>query len=695
VPQVHPPVEFHLGRFPKERRLLKPFLSSFDVTWADRREALGTGASFYFLKPDRPTSERYGFEREVLLVYTPFPQLEMRVIQLINRFLSQQPAQGRVESIAILLVSEDPGVRARVSEIMASSVETRSIVAFTSAELEGAAPGELVRARLAEQLFSRDLFDISQALVEDTYFFGRRQFVLDLRDRLRRSENVGLFGLRKTGKSSTISALRRTLAESDPDIKVVSLDAQDPAIYRLRWWELLNRILEEAARAGDASLPRERFHATGPDDAAARFAAGLDQLRTSGTHSRLLIVFDEFEHLCPDLSLGEHWVEDFVPLWQTIRAYQDRTRALSCLIAGVNPKFAEETRIGARDNPMFALLPRVFVPAFTLAEVRDMVRTLGRYMGLRFEETVFSYLRARYGGHPLLIRLACSWMYQHATRFEPGAPLLLTLHEFQASEKSRDASLEPYARHIMDVLTMWYPLEYEMFEMLCEGHVTDYEEMADEDPQLLEHLFGYGLLDGLKGSDPANQMIADYVKHAAGTLPRTAKGHNHEAHVQSWTAELERLADTVVHSRTYTQELAEMLRVTHIFTDDKLRLGAKLADLRVAPLSVSRLQFQQVVGILQQLTWDCMPAASRVTAKDGYPALYQACDTVRSLRHWQEHPDLTDPQVRERVITFIQAHVGGFPGAPEDWALMHIQIMRDLAAAFRDTQARLFSARKN
>src|SRR5439155_1471102 len=82
-------------------------------------------------------------------------------------------------------------------------------------------------------------FDIEQALVGDTYFFGRQSFVLDLLDRFKRGENTGLFGLRKSGKTSAIFKLKR-LVDADSSGTVVYVDAQNPQVYGLRWWELLN-----------------------------------------------------------------------------------------------------------------------------------------------------------------------------------------------------------------------------------------------------------------------------------------------------------------------------------------------------------------------------------------------------------------------------------------------------------------------
>jgi hypothetical protein len=193
---------------------------------------------------------------------------------------------------------------------------------------------------------------------------------------------------------------------------------------------------------------------------------------------------------------------DYLPFWQSIRAYQTRNPRLSFMVVEVNPRLAEQTAISGRDNPLFSLLAKVFLPPFSEAEVKEMVSTLGRYMGLRFDSRTYEYLRSRYGGHPMLIRLACSSVHKALAAQRKARPAQITLEFLRETEADRDGSLAPYARHILDVLTTWYPIEYEMLEMLCSGHVKDYEDLASQDPQLREHI--QAITSG---------FIRDYVQH--------------------------------------------------------------------------------------------------------------------------------------------------------------------------------------
>ncbi len=66
-----------------------------------------------------------------------------------------------------------------------------------------------LKNKLSEQFYRRDLFDFRLLLEKDTYFFGRNDIIVDFLDAIKRIENRGLFGLRKTGKTSILYKLDR------------------------------------------------------------------------------------------------------------------------------------------------------------------------------------------------------------------------------------------------------------------------------------------------------------------------------------------------------------------------------------------------------------------------------------------------------------------------------------------------------
>ena len=78
------------------------------------------------------------------------------------------------------------------------------------------------------------------------------------------------------------------------------------------------------------------------------------------------------------------------------------------MLVGTNPACIEMSMIAGQENPLFASIPSQYLPAFSVEQTREMVRKLGRYMGLRFDEVLYSKLTEDFGGHPFLIRQFCS-----------------------------------------------------------------------------------------------------------------------------------------------------------------------------------------------------------------------------------------------------------------------------------------------
>lgn len=477
--------DHHLTSYPNEEDFLRRFFDGFEVTWGRRRTARNTALSVYFLKPESFIQETFGFSQEVLLIYSSYPTIEARTIQAAEQFITDDPGKGRVEKLAFIIVSEMPNVEEWVRSYMASNHESRVMVAFSAEKLRGAGGDAwYVRNRLAEQLFSRDLFDFRLPLEKDTYFFGREDLVLDYRDAARRGENRGVFGLRKTGKTSFLFKLERVLKEEGST--VFYYDCKSPSIRQLHWYELLNRIATDIAKniKTDFKAPADIRHF------ADKFTDLLGRIPTA---HRVSVVFDEIEYISPFAIEDKHWEKEYVPFWQTIWSAQSRYRHLSVVIAGVNPSVVEIDKIGGIQNPLFGIVSYKYLRGLGIDETRRMLKVLGRRMGLRFSEDAIQYVHSRYGGHPLLTRLACSLFHQRLVAEKQDRPVAVEPSTLKHDETARDAELTFYCRHVVSEFRDFYPDEYEMFELLATGRVHDFVELSAH-PEYIRHLQEYGLL---------------------------------------------------------------------------------------------------------------------------------------------------------------------------------------------------------
>ena len=479
--------DLHLVHHPNEEAFLKPFLTGFEVTWARRRRAYNTELSVYFLRPELFISQMFGFEHEVALFIADYPTLEARSMQAVDILIGEDPARGRVEQGIFFLVSPAADGRQWVSDYTSRNPQARIPIVFKVAELlSQATDAWLVRNILRDQLFSRDLFDYQLPLDSDLFFFGRDQIVADHLDAIRRSQNRGLFGLRKTGKTSILYKLKRHM-EREGLGAFLYYDCKMPSIRMLKWNELLARIIKDIAAAYSLPAPAT---VTDPRRISDELIAILQATPSDKTTA---LVFDEIEYISPLAIDDVHWHKDFVPFWQTLWAAQSQVRRLSNTVVGVNPTVVEVDTINEIQNPMFGIIQPRYLRGLAPDEMRGMIRFFGKRMGLSFSLEAAEYLHERYGGHPLLTRLACSEVHDAVERQGRVRPLELTKADLVRDAESRDAELVFYCRHVVSELKKFYPDEYALLEMLAGGQVIDVMDLSDE-PEYTRHLKEYGLL---------------------------------------------------------------------------------------------------------------------------------------------------------------------------------------------------------
>ena len=537
--QIYQVVVDALAHRPDILLLLNTFKKDFDVTWAKTMESHGAQYVAALLKPSKHITNGFGLENELLLIYHQYSTVQPRVLQIADKLLSEVPSRQRAEPLAFVLVTAAHDAKAEVQRLLANSQNPRVIVPFTESECKETQDQYFVRNRLSEFFYSRDLFDMSRPLASDAYFFGRHALVLSIRDLLKSGENVGLFGLRRTGKTSVLLRLQRLFSDGK-DGKLIYFDLEDSGLYQLRWWELLGRI------AAELPGPRRNIGYTA-ENAADQFRVALQGLSKT---VKVVIALDEIEHITPGerLRMREHWDKDFVELWKTVRAVQNANRQVSFIVCGTNAAPVETASFDGRDNPLFGMVTKRYMSPFTRDEVRQMTRTLGRFMGLSIEEGAFDYLHSRYGGHPFITRQACSRVFEDLK--EKRKPIAVSAKLLIETELARDLHLFAHAENVLSVLQRWYPMEYEMLEYLADNDLASYAGLEAAAPELSAHLRGYGLVHPSR-PELLMQFLASYIRGRRQIVQMASVPSKNDVELTSDKGQeegvFERLAELGVH----------------------------------------------------------------------------------------------------------------------------------------------------
>ena len=519
-PGIHPQFSFS-GYSKTDEAIIRRLAQEWLVTGGSSRLQVGSSTySTVLIKPTHLLSEMFNIDREVAVVLSSYPRIEPRVHEAFDS-IQDRVGHLRIESLCRVLISGDPDVESNIETLLKTDPEQPIVIPFTYEELRNDNDTFLVTNRFRKHFYTRDLFAFLSPLRKDLYFFGRSELIQRLVNRHRTGEHTGLFGLRKSGKTSIVYAIERHLKAQGESF--LSIDCETPSVHSLRWNELLRRIVRDyhKVRGSKAQLDLSdgRYSEA---NAADSFSDDMLAVHRSKKATSTLLLLDEIEQISPGTGSSPHWRDgnDFVYLWQSIRGFFQRNPGVvTYMLVGTNPTCVEKPVIAGYENPLFGSVPCQYVLSFELEQVRAMVSRLGRYMGLDFEEIVFSKLTDDFGGHPFLIRQMCSQIHRMSAAERP-VRVDRTLYD-AAKKKFYDDAMS-YVEMIIHVLREWYPDEYEMLSFLAQGDTKSFDQFALDDARFTSHLVGYGLVH--KGSHGYSFNI-EIVKHYLTGIHRYERLH--------------------------------------------------------------------------------------------------------------------------------------------------------------------------
>lgn len=570
-----------------ERKIIKRLALEWFVTSSTKPIELSEKSIYrgMLCKPADLYREMFHLEREVAVIFSSYSELEPRTIDAFEPLMARFGAL-RIEPICRILVSRDGNVEERIREFLKNDPELPIIVPFTYDELLYNRDPHLVENRFRSHFFSRDLFAFESPLKRDTYFFGRTDLINSILARHKSNENSGLFGLRRSGKTSIVYGLER--ASKLGNQSFVSIDCQSPSVHQRRWNDLLFYILNKVVEK--YSLPKKTISSSNYTeiDAADSFFSDIRTLHGLIGRSPIMLAFDEIERISPKTGSSPHWRDgdDFVLFWQAVRsAFQRHTGIFSFLLIGTNPQAIETAVINHHDNPLFNSVPIEFIPGFKAEQTNEMVKRLGMYMGINFEDRVCSDVHNDFGGHPYLIRHVCSLMSKRA---KLKRPVFLDRTIYQAAKKEFVENYANYTEMILDVLVRDFPDEYLLLEALALGDLETFNAFKGEHA-LTNHLRGYGLIEqGLEGYFFKIDSVRDHLRAKAHFRSPVKSDNERRVEVAARRTSLEpalrRLVLTIFRANFGKSAKTEFL--THLKGQTLARVQAVELAAALAPNSI-------------------------------------------------------------------------------------------------------------
>ena len=578
-PGVHPTAQYNVDHLfsSQEKQVVRRWSEEWYITSAGEKTIGNSSYKFVLAKPTAIIEEALSISREIVIIISSYDSFEARTLEAYSGVVSELIEQ-RYEKLCYALVSADENVEIAIKHYITNQ-ENQIVVPFSFSMFSSCKWNvNVIKNQFRKMFYSRDLFDYSEPLKKETFFFGRTEIVTQIIAKHRSGSNYGLFGLRKTGKTSIIYDVDRK-SESQGFVSVI-IDCQNPSFNMRSWNHALYFLISEiGTKISAEDIPTEDLFT--PENASMLFCEYIKKYRNCIGQS-ILLLFDEIENITFGKSSVQHWCDglDFVYFWQSIRsAYQSTHEVFTFCIFGTNAKCIEEAAILGKDNPIYNMFQPFYIPGFNHAQTREMVRKLGRIMGIKFDEGIYTRLVEDYGGHPFLIRRVCSKIAQKNT----DRPVFIDRQKY-ASAKEEFNLENSYFDMILQVLTQFYSDEYEMLRYLASNDLETFDYFVREDRSLVNHLVGYGLISENEGSyDFRIDAIKDYILRINSAHPEIQTDKEKWTHLCAQRNELEanlrKMVKAIIRFIYKNENEAKSYVVKKVFANDKKYNTASYSDL--------------------------------------------------------------------------------------------------------------------
>lgn len=346
-------------------------------------------------------------------------------------------------------------------------------------------------------LTRRNPYTESKPIHDPIWFYGREDFLQRLPAVLNWGQHVGLFGLRKVGKTSLANQLRQRFSDRTP---AIFIDCQGiSAKADIYFEEILINLHAELRALNIDQLPRLP-EVVDRENFRRQFLTLFDLWEESGHRKPFLLIFDEVDKLFPVREIDESILTEYIRLFGTLRGLAQRRRCLVMLVIAYRPDVNRYNLFSHHvgENPMFALFQEEYVGFLNSTESEAMIREIGMWKNIVWDaeaaKRVFHYC----GGHPLVTR------YFASEACERGILKQITSSQVENIAKKIQKKLRTHqigTYYYRGVWEMLHKDEQEFLCTLCRSGDQGFSEenVSEELIEALTNLEHFGLVINKNG----------------------------------------------------------------------------------------------------------------------------------------------------------------------------------------------------
>jgi len=498
-------------------------------------------------------AEREIRKRRVIAERRPFINFYLMISNAEDLIAKVNAEKGKAHAAAIPFT---------ISEILSCQ---------SKAELES-----LIHRRFADYYYEVNLLGDNHIIEVDDLLFGERGKIADIITARCHSRNhSGIFGLRRSGKSSVLHGVTRRLDWAGiPYVLIESRDYETNSHWTDALYDIARKIRArmKGIEPGEFESKREydiklELYSTEEDYERHPVSSFVEDINHYIGNELFVIAIDEIETITFNSATNG--------VWRSLTAYKGFWTALrdcGCplVVCGVNPTINEESMLEFNgeecDNPMRGRIvnctdsAKTYLPPFSDEQTKTMINTLGGYSNVGFSN-IYAQINSAFGGQPWAIRQFCSYLYEHVKDkrdincvYEISKTTCDNyLREFQASEECNRM-----CRTILQHVQI-FPEEYSLLTRLALSPEKT-SNITTKESALIDHLFKYGLVDWDKDTELISfniGVIRDYICKSSEKRPEDMSNKERRHFVQ------DRVRICEIKLKTYTKKLLQK-----IFSDE-------------------------------------------------------------------------------------------------------------------------------
>ena len=212
----------------------------------------------------------------------------------------------------------------------------------------------------------------------------------ELRDAISTGTPVGIFGLRKVGKTSLLQETARRAIENGEIVVYLDLLRIPADVDDSRWlyWKILNLLYESVSRMRFIKMrwrlggyyrdfldvPTDLPVATYFDSDLSELLKCIEKLGVT-PRPKIILLLDEIERVLPS-RLGKREFMGFFDFFSYFRGVSQETSSFVVMVTGANAAVSETSQFEGRDNPVFNFFREIYLQLLEKNESQFMIRTL-------------------------------------------------------------------------------------------------------------------------------------------------------------------------------------------------------------------------------------------------------------------------------------------------------------------------------